>query len=173
VERDILAKLIDIARFAPSGHNSQPVNWLVVYDRDKVRRLAGLVVDWMRHLLSEDPATAKARHMDLIVDLWEAGIDAVCRSAPHLIIAHAPEDEGTAPAACTIALTYLDLAAPSFGLGTCWAGFFNAAASLWPPLRRFLGLPERHISFGTMMIGYPKYTYHRLPFRNEAQITWS
>ncbi|MDO8785795.1 MAG: nitroreductase family protein [Syntrophales bacterium] len=172
VERDLLAKLIDIARFAPSGHNLQPVNWLVVYDRDKVRSLAGLVVDWMRHLMNEDPLTAKARHMDLIVGLWETGIDAVCRSAPHLIIAHAPEDEGTAPAACTIAMTYLDLAAPSFGLGSCWAGFFNAAAYLWPPLRQALGLPERHISFGTIMVGYPKYAYHRLPIRNEARITW-
>lgn len=30
VEREKLTKLIDIARYAPSGHNGQPVRWLVV-----------------------------------------------------------------------------------------------------------------------------------------------
>lgn len=32
VGRDVLTKLIDVARFAPSGHNLQPVDWLVIYD---------------------------------------------------------------------------------------------------------------------------------------------
>jgi ferredoxin len=31
-DRETLAKLIDMARFAPSGHNAQPVQWLVIYD---------------------------------------------------------------------------------------------------------------------------------------------
>jgi len=172
VDRNVLGKLIDIARFAPSGHNSQPVNWLVIYDKDKVRHLAGLVVDWMGNLLEKQPLMAKAMHMDLIVDYWKAGMDAVCRSAPHLIVTHAPKDEPTAPAACTIALTYLDLAAPSFDLGTCWAGFFNVAATVWPPLQESLRLPEGHINFGAMMVGYPKYKYYRLPLRNEANVTW-
>ena len=72
----------------------------------------------------------------------------------------------------TIALSYLDLAASSFGLGTCWAGYFHAAATMWPPMRNAVDLPERHTCFGAMMIGYPKYTYHRLPLRNEPRITW-
>ncbi len=46
VEREVLTKLIDIARFAPSGSNSQPVGWLVIYDSDEVQRLAGLTIDW-------------------------------------------------------------------------------------------------------------------------------
>ncbi len=172
VERDVLAKLIDIARFAPSGHNAQSTNWLVIYDSAKIKTLAGLVVDWMRCMMKQEPEIARTLHMDLIVGYWDAGIDAVCRSAPHLIIAHAPEDERTAPMACAIALTYLELAVPSFGLGACWAGFFNTAVAAWMPLRQSLGLPEGHISLGTMMIGYPKYRYHRLPLRNEPRIMW-
>ena len=64
------------------------------------------------------------------------------------------------------------MAAPSFGLGTCWAGFFQFAATFWPPLKEALQLPEDHASFGAMMVGYPKYRYQRLPLRNDAQITW-
>ena len=172
VAREMLAKLIDIARFAPSGHNVQPVKWLIIYERDEVRRLAGLVIDWMRFMLEEQSSFAKALHMDHVVASWEAGMDRVCRGAPHVIMAHAPKDERTAPAACTIALTYLELAAPSFGLGACWAGYFNAAATLWPAMQQALGLPQGHSSFGAMMVGHTKYKYLRLPLRNEAQITW-
>jgi nitroreductase/NAD-dependent dihydropyrimidine dehydrogenase PreA subunit len=172
VERKVLTKLIDIARFAPSGHNIQPVRWLVIYDSDEVRHLAGLVIDWMRQMMKEHGPIAKAMHMDRVVDAWEAGIERICRGAPHVIVTHASKDERAAPAACTIALSYLELAAPSFGLGACWAGYFNAAANLWPAMQESLALPEGNTSFGSMMVGYPTYTYHRLPLRNDAKITW-
>ena len=32
VPRELLARLIEVARHAPTGHNSQPVEWLVIYD---------------------------------------------------------------------------------------------------------------------------------------------
>jgi len=85
---------------------------------------------------------------------------------------YAHKDDVTAPTACTIALTYLELAAPSFDLGTCWAGYFNAGATFWPPMQEELRLPEGNVSFGSMMVGYPKFKYQRLPLRNDAKIMW-
>ncbi|UCG07782.1 MAG: nitroreductase family protein [Desulfobacterales bacterium] len=172
VDRKTLAKLIDIACFAPSGHNRQPVNWLMIYDSEEVYRLAGLVIDWMQNLIKDASPLAAAMHMDRVVAAWEAGTERICRGAPHIVVAHAPEDERTAQAACTIALAYVELAAPSFGLGACWAGYFNAAANFWPPMKEALSLPDGHVSFGAMMIGHPKYRYQRLPSRNEARIIW-
>jgi len=172
VDRGIIQKLIDVARFAPSGHNAQPVHWLVIYDSDEVQRLAGLCVDWMRFTIQEQPAFAKMLHMDRVVRRWEEGFDPICRRAPHVIVAHAEKKNRAAPVACTIALTYLELAVPSFGLGACWAGFLNASASLWPPMQEALALPEGHSSMGAMMIGVPKFKYHRLPLRREARIIW-
>jgi len=172
VDREVLSKLIQLACYAPSSHNSQPVQWLVIYDSDEVQRLAGLVVDWMRNVINEQPALSASLHLDRFVAAWEAGKDRICRNAPHLIIAHSPKDLRTAPSACTIALTYLELAAPAFGLGTCWAGYFDVAANLWPPLKDALKLPDGHASFGAMMIGYPKYKYQRMPLRNQAKISW-
>ena len=172
VNRKTIDQLINIARFAPSGHNFQPVEWLVIYDTNEVKRFVGMVIDWMRHLLNKNSPTAKAMHMDRVVNAWDKGIDSVCRNVPHVIMTHAPKNNPTAPAACTIALTYLELAAASFELGTCWAGFFNVAATVWPPMQQALGLPEEHVSYGSMMMGFPKYGYQRLPQRNEAKITW-
>jgi nitroreductase/NAD-dependent dihydropyrimidine dehydrogenase PreA subunit len=172
VDMDTFVKVIDIARFAPSGHNSQPVRWLVIQERKEVWRLAGMVVDWMHYVQKEHPAVAQTLHMDRVITAWEAGKDIICRNAPHLVVVYGNKANMAAQPACIIALTYLELAATAFGLGTCWAGYFNAAATSWPPLQSALALPENHTSYGAMMVGYPKFAYHRLPARNEADISW-
>lgn len=172
VDRPTLAKLLDIARYAPSGHNLQPVNWLVIENTEHLKPLAGLVVDWMRDVIEHQPAIAQPMHFDRVVAAWERGQDRIFRGAPQLIVAHAPKKLGPAQAACIIALTYLELAAASLGLGACWAGYFNASANAYEPTMKALELPEGHQCFGAMMIGYPTYSYHRIPLRNEARITW-
>jgi len=172
VDRDTLSKLIDIARFAPSGHNSQPVRWLVVHERQEVLRLAGMVIDWMRYVQKEHPTMARTLRMDRAITAWEAGMDPICRNAPHIVVAYGDKSNMMAQTACVIALNYLELAATGFGLGTCWAGYFNAAATSWPPLQGALALPENHVSYSAMMVGYPKFAYHRLPARKEANISW-
>ena len=172
VEREVIAKLIDIARYAPSGHNLQPVKWLVIYDNKEVRNMAGIVVDWMEYMIKEQEAMAMDMRLDRVVAAWKMGIDRVFRDAPHIVVSHAGKEERKAQVSCTIALSYLELAAPSFGLGTCWAGYFSDAAEVWPPIQEALKLPEGHMVFGAMMIGYPKYRYHRLPLRNVPEITW-
>jgi len=172
IEKELVSRLIDIARYAPSGVNLQPVNWLVIYDSDNVQELTGLVVDWMRHLVKEDSPLSAAMHLGRMVSAWEDGKDRICRNAPHLIIANAHKTDRTAPAACTIALAYLELATVPLGLGACWAGYFNAAANFWPPLQTALALPKDHVCFGAMMVGYPKFKYHRLPLRNDPRVTW-
>lgn len=172
VEREILADLIDIARYAPTAVNIQPVKWLVIEDADEVHRLAGMVVDWMRKVIIEDPQLAKGLGMKRFVADWEAGEDRICRGAPHLIITHANGAIAASQSSCTIALTYLELAAFSKGLGACWAGFFHRAATLYPPIMQALNLPEGHQVFGAMMVGHPKYRYYRIPQRKPAAVTW-
>jgi nitroreductase/Pyruvate/2-oxoacid:ferredoxin oxidoreductase delta subunit len=172
VDRDALVRLIEMARFAPSGHNLQPVHWLVFEARADLQRLGALVIDWMRFMIGNQPEIAGAMHFDRVVAAWELGQDRVLRGAPHLIVAHGSQAFTATQPACIIALTYLELAATALGLGACWAGYFNAAATWYPPMKEALDLPEGHASFGAMMVGYPKYHYHRLPVRNEPTITW-
>ena len=171
VPQETLAKLIDIARYAPSGHNSQMVQWLVVRDKKEVKRLTGLVVDWLRQTIEESPWLAEILHSDLIVGAWDSGIDVITHNAPHVIVAHMPKDYGIL-GDCQIALTYLELAAYSLGLGACWAGYFQIAATSYPPLTEALQFPEGHQSFGAMVIGYPKHRMHRIPLRNYPSIVW-
>ncbi len=172
VEREKLARLIDIARYAPTGTNSQQVKWLVINSREGVKDLAGKVIDLIKHMIREKHPMADSYRLPLFVKAWDEGTDRISRGAPSLVIVHAPAEYALARVDCAIALTFLDLAAPSLGLGTCWAGFFMLAVSQWPPVKQALALPEGNDCFGAMMIGYPKYTYRRLPLRKEPDIAW-
>ena len=172
VEREKLTRLIEIARYAPTGTNSQRVGWVVIESREKVKTLAGTVVDFFRHLAAAKNPVADSYKLGKSIAAWESGIDVISRGAPALVLAHAPKDYGLATVDCTSALTYLDLAAPSLGLGTCWAGYFMMAAAHWPPLQQALGLPESRACYGVMMAGYPKYAYHQLPLRKPPTIQW-
>jgi len=172
VPRADLARLIEVARYAPSGHNSQCAEWLVLDNRDELRKLAGIVADWMRWMIGNMPSLALAWHMDKALQRWEDGRDVILRNAPVVIITHAEEQNRLAPSTCTIALSYLELAATSMGLGCCWAGYFNAAAVTFPPMKEALALPTGHQCFGSMMVGYPKFSYHRLPTRKPPSISW-
>ena len=172
VSRVDISRLIEVARYAPSGHNSQCAEWLVLDNRDELRNLAGIVADWMRWMISNMPELALVMHMDKTLQRWENGNNVILRDAPVVIVAHAEKDNWMAPSTCTIAMAYLELAATGMGLGCCWAGYFNAAATTFPPMMEALSLPGGHECFGSMMVGYPKFSYHRLPTRKPPPISW-
>lgn len=172
VDKDTILKMLNIANFAPSGHNTRPVNWMVIYDRKEVNRLSAIVIEWMRYMIKENPEIARQLSMSSVITTWENGYDRISRSAPHIIVAHGLKNLSTSQQACTIALSYLEQAAYSLGIGACWAGFFGAAASSYTPMKKQLNLPEGHKCFGAMLIGYPKYQYLRIPLREEPKISW-
>lgn len=162
VPREILLRLLDICRWAPSAKNEQPVHWLIIENPGEVRRLAGLTVDWLR----------TTGNYPGIVAAWDQGQDMVLRGAPHLAIAHAARTGLKPEVDCSIAMTFLDLAAASASLGTCWAGIFMGAAQAHPPLQEALSLPEEHTTYGAMILGYAKFQYLRIPPRKKLQVTW-
>ena len=58
----------------------------------------------------------------MMVAGWDAGFDTVLRDAPVIVVASAPKEAMNGLGDVTLALSYLDLMAPTMGLGTCWAG---------------------------------------------------
>ncbi len=172
VPKELIEKCIDIARYAPSGHNFQPVHWLVIHDTDEAKRLAGIVADWMRMVIESMPAMAEMMHLELVVKEWDRGVDKILRGAQHIVIAHGDRTNMTAQGACTIALAHLELAACSLGVGATWGGFVHAATAVFPPMQQAIALPDGHQSFGAMLMGWNNMKYRRIPPRKDARITW-
>jgi len=171
VPREKILELLDIARYAASGGNGQPVEWIVVEDRKKVHHIAELTIEWMKTLTkSNHPMSG---YVPVLIRGWENGHDVICRDAPHLLFAHIPENRPIAPVVdAIIALTHFDIAAPAFGIGTCWAGFVAGAARDYQPLKDYLGLPQGRMSAYAMMFGFPQYKARGIPRRKPLQVTW-
>lgn len=162
VDPAVLAGLLDTARYAPTAVNTQHVSWVACADPAKVRQAAGLCMEWLRG----------AGIYPKMVEAWDKGHDAALRGAPAFVVAHCPADYAWGDVDCTIALSYLELAAASAGLGTCWAGLLTRAAQASPALSALLGIPEGRTAKGGLMIGHAKYRYRLIPPRNEARISW-
>lgn len=172
VDREIFKEMLDIVRYAPSGVNRQPVKWIVVQDQKTVNQMANAVVNWMRDAVEKKSPFAGQLNFARLIKSWDKGNDPICRNAPHLIIACGQKEDRMAPGDATIALSHLELVAPAFGLGACWAGYFAIASSGSQELKNLAELPQDQVVVGALMMGYPKYKYARLPKRNEAHVVW-
>ena len=172
VEREKLEKLLEIACFAPSAKNNQPWHWTVVENPADVTKMAGMVIDWMRSIIKKYPQQAEERGLPRVVEAWDGGQERICRGAPHVIVVHGDKDYVLGPEDSATALSYLELYAPTLGLGSCWGGYFFSAVNAYPPLFEALGLPADHKAFGAAMVGYPKLRYQRLPLRKQPRINW-
>lgn len=172
VTKESIEKLLDIARYAPSGINRQPVNWAVIMGKEKVHELGDLTAKWMEELVKAKSPMAESLGFAGLVEFWKKGFDNICRSAPCIVIAYGLKDDPMVPQSCMIAGTYLELAAFGLGLGACWAGYVNMAVNMSEEARKFAGLPSRASAGAAMMLGYSKYRYSRIPLRNPAKISW-
>lgn len=171
VAKETLQSLIDAARYAPTGGNAQDLAWTVHTDADTIKDIADLTVEWMRAFV-ESGADGGASYLPFIIAAYDAGVDTVTRKAPCLITASAPKRNSNGLVDLTIALSYLELMAVPVGLGTCWAGLIARALRFSEPLQERVGLPDGHAHFYPMMIGFPKFGYHRLPERKPARVFW-
>ena len=172
VPEEKIKKLIDIACHAPTASNSQLISWSVINSPEKVHEIARLVIEFFRTQMREGNSDNGRYRFEGLIAAWDGGHDMILRSAPALIIAHAPESHRFAAVDGSIALTCFDIAAPSLGLGACWAGFFMAAASLSPEIRKAVGIPEGNLCAGALMLGEPKFSYYRCPPRKQTNINW-
>lgn len=170
VSDDTIRKLLDIARYAPSGGNSQGISYLVLGEAGTLRRITAAVVDWLEEQIRGGAAWVSA-YAGMVRIYRETGYDIVLRGAPHLVLALSAANNPIGRDNARYTLAYAELFAPSLGLGSCWAGFFEMAAfSGYPPLMDVLGIPADRSFAGAIMLGVPKFRYQRLVERNPLDI---
>ena len=173
VDKTVVRRIIETARYAPSAANSQPVRWVVTATHQRTREIAGLVVDHFRTQVASDP---EAKRLSFVVAAWDAGEDVIFRTAPQLAVAIIGRDyfENYFREDAAMALTYFELAAHANGVGCCWAGFFTMAARANAGIARAVGAKENEVVAGGQMFGYPQglVTPRILPPRKSAQIDW-
>ncbi len=160
VEENLLEEIIDIASYAPTSSNSRQVSWLVINGRENVEKLSQATVDAMR----------KHNFLPQILRSIVPGRDRIFRGAPCVLAVHAPEAIPLSSADCSTVLATLELALPSFGLASCWAGIFTVVCGKEVP--QGLHIPAGNRIYGALMVGKPAVSYKWIPFRSKPQIEW-
>ncbi len=173
VPREKILQMLDVARLAPSGGNSQGVAYHVIDNADILRKITAVTVDWMEEQMQQGSPWGKY-FAGLVQEYRKSGQDVILRDAPCLVVAVTNKRMFASGRDNThFSLAYAELYAPTLGLGTCWAGFFEAcAANGYQPLLDLLALPKAMVVTGGLMVGFPKYTYKRLVDKNPLQVTW-
>ncbi|HYH01835.1 MAG TPA: nitroreductase family protein [Bacillota bacterium] len=170
--KEQILELLDIARYAPTGCNSQGVSYRVVQDEAVLKKVTALTIDWMEEQIQNGVQWAQG-FAGIVRFYRQTGVDVILREAPHLILAIVPREFGMGHDNARFSLEYVELYATSLGLGTCWAGLAELAVGAgYPPMLEVLNIPEGTVVVGAMMVGYPKYTYQRLVERNPLSVTW-
>ncbi len=168
VPRGLIEEIIETARYAPTGHNLQEVQWLIIDDKEEISKITSIGLDWAQSLVAEKhPA---ARQMQGMIRMSKYGVDLFLRAAPVLVIVYAGKDNPMAPIDCSIALSYFDLAAQSAGLGSFWNGYFMMSAQTFPEMDTAMALPGGFTIYGALCVGYPMFKYQRIPPRKPANI---
>lgn len=170
VESDVLNKIFDSVRYAPSAKNTQAGRWIVTKSREDTLKLADIVSTYFEELSKKDktPDAVKYRMLSMA---HRQGIDVFLRNAPHVAVMVMPKEYEWKTEDGSIALTYFELAAGAHGVGTCWGGYFTVAGRNHQPLREALGVEENEFVCGAQMFGYPLYKVHKIPSRKNTKLT--
>lgn len=165
VPRETIVRLLEIARWAPSGANSQP--WRVTIVQGE--RLEA----WRQALLArlaENPwDEARRRAFEVRVrtgslaelvglagqSAYEVLVEGSNRfyGAPAVMVLSFRGEEGARiPEAIPAFVTTFMLAAHEMGLGTCWLGFAMGQADL---LREYAKIPADEQPAAVVALGYP------------------
>ena len=129
---EILEKLVDGARLAPSGGNFQPWEFIIVNEKDMVDKVFPTLA-WAAYLGKEGPPPEGKRPVAYIVVLINKEI-----KAPTPL-----RDVGAA-------VENILLAAVEEGIGTCWIGSVNRKK-----LSEILEVPPTHEIDCVVALGYP------------------
>jgi nitroreductase len=153
VEDETVARLLEAARLAPSGSNTQPWHFIVVRSRETMEKLVH--ADHRQAFMLQAPvflvcvADMKAR-TDREVSVREESPDEELKQ----II------RDTA-----IATEHIVLEARHLGLSTCWTGWFRQ-----DDVRPVLGIPEDKYVVCILTLGYSDATPRPVPRRSLEEI---
>jgi nitroreductase/NAD-dependent dihydropyrimidine dehydrogenase PreA subunit len=191
VPKEILEKILDAGRYAPTGNNSQNVYYVVLTLPDRIAELQRMTTNFYDQIFSRVRGWAGMLLVSLIAgrktaeylrqslpkveyakEQMQQGKDRLFYHAPVVMLAHAESWDPCSPFNCSVALYHCSLMAHALGLGCCFNGFLVNAVNHAPKIKRKLGIPADHQCYSAMTLGFPDMKYLRPVHRHPANVTW-
>lgn len=170
VSEDKLKALLEAGRYAPTAANSQGLYYVVVSDPELIHQITEATAAWMQEEI--DNHSPRRRYFMKVLEVYrDRKIDIIGRNARQLIFTLARRLNVTGVSNCEQAQAYIELYAPTLGLGTTIMGFIETCCQAdYKPMRELLQVPNKQVIVGCMLVGYPKYKYHRLVDRQHLKV---
>lgn len=140
VEESKLAAILESARIAPSGSNTQPWHFVVVQSEENRQKVADVSHDqqWMMtaplHIACVADVSPRVENPEAL-SLNELSSNFELKQAIRDV---------------SIATEHMVLTAESLGLGSCWVAWFTQ-----DQIRPVLNIPENQFVVAVLTIGYP------------------
>ena len=148
-----LETILEAARWAPSGANTQPWEFIVTRDREKMKRVRAVYSQEWRDRKKEDPVHYKGLKKDYVGDV--SALVLVCgdaRTKQVYLTTRQPADrEKLFQASIANAVQQAMLAAASMNLGTVWV---SVREEVEPELRKLFQVPHQLRLLWVMPIGH-------------------
>jgi len=162
VPKDVMEKVLNSMKYAPTGANVRTLCCTIISDDDKIKELSDAVIDFL--IAVDDSYRESSKQAKAL------GLDRIFYKAPHVLIIHS-ENPGDATNS-TIAIDYGMLSAQSLGLASCWIGLASMALKNDKHIREQITGIKGEV-WGVMIIGYPSKSqiYYRLPPRPDIKTT--
>ena len=150
VPLDILIQIINESCLAPSSSNRQPWRFIIVTNREIIKRLSD---ESKRNLLDEIERNPGFMSSKYEVMLRNPHFN-IFYNAPCLVFIVGPKKLRSIEGDCVLAASYFMFSACARGLSTCWIGlgrYINDSELL-----DLIRLPETDRIVAPVIIGYPK-----------------
>jgi 5,6-dimethylbenzimidazole synthase len=150
-----LAMILEAARWAPSGANTQPWEFVVTRDREKMRRVRRIYDEEWRARKREDPVNYKGLKKDYVGDVSAL---VLCCADPrtmrvYLTTRQPGDREKLLQASIANSVEHMMLMAASMNLGTVWVSVRDEVKD---ELRELFKVPEPLRLLWIMPIGHAK-----------------
>jgi FMN reductase (NADPH) len=150
-----LATILEAARWAPSGANTQPWEFVVTRNRKKMKRVREIYSNEWKQRKLEDPVHYKGLKKDYVGDV--SVLVLVCGDARtkqvYLTTRQATDREKLFQASIANAVQQMMLAAASMNLGTVWV---SVREEVEPELRELFQVPEALRLLWVVPIGHAR-----------------
>ncbi len=193
VPREIINKLVDAAQTAPTGSGSTTTGVIIVDDPEKLARLSELSYDMYEGLIKafknpvarffikrkvgiEKYSTLKdfvLPGMHWYIKWYREGkSNEILRDSPAIMLFHAPKHEPVGAENCLIAAFHVIMMAQTLGIGTCFNDLVPPVCNRMPEIRQLLGLDPGRNVYASVTLGYPKYSFKKVPPRMLADVRY-
>ena len=191
VAKELVEKILQAGRYAPSGNNRQGIQYLIIHSEAALAAFKKQAFEALEHIVARldtgdlSPADSRtmlenkktqtryARMFTKKWSAWQKGEDRLFYQAPALIFCHADPERVIWPTwDAALGAMQMVLMTEALGLGSCFNGALLRAIGFSDTLRAALPIPAAHEIPVCFMIGYPAVRFVRTVYRDPVRASW-